>query len=101
WASTGLFHARKGTTLDIRPLETIPYPHSLGLLYSVFTAFLGFRPNDGESSVMALASFGQPMYREEVGKVLRVQADGTYEIDQSYLDDFSPIPYTPKFVAQF
>jgi carbamoyltransferase len=101
WASTGLFHARKGTGLDIRPLETIPYPHSLGLLYSVFTAFLGFRPNDGESSVMALASFGQSRYREEVGKVLRVQADGTYEIDQSYLDHFSQIPYTPKFVAQF
>jgi carbamoyltransferase len=101
WASTGLFRARKGVALDIRPMETIPYPHSLGLLYSVFTAYLGFRPNDGESSVMALASFGQPRYRDEVGKVLRVHADGTYEIDQSYLDHFSPIPYTAQFVALF
>jgi carbamoyltransferase len=101
WASTGLFHARKGAALDIRPLETIAYPHSLGLLYSVFTAFLGFRPNDGESNVMALASFGQPRYREEVGKVLRIQADGTYEIDQSYVDHFGSVPYTPRFVALF
>ncbi len=101
WASTGLFHARAGETTDIKPLETIPYPHSLGLLYSVFTAFLGFRPNDGESSVMALASFGQPRYLEEVGRVLKVQGDGSYEIDQSYLDHFGAVPFTKKFIALF
>jgi len=99
WASTGLFHATRGQTPQIRPLETIPYPHSLGLLYAVFTAFLGFRPNDGESNVMALASFGQPRYLDEVGKVLKIQTDGTYEIDQSYLDHFGRVPYTRKLVA--
>ena len=101
WASTGLFHARNGATLEIRPLQDIPYPHSLGLLYSAFTAFLGFKPNDGESSVMALASFGQPRYVEEIGRVLRLQTDGSYEIDQSYLDPFGEAPYSAKFRALF
>jgi carbamoyltransferase len=101
WASTGLFHATKGAAVEVKPLEIIPYPHSLGLLYSVFTAFLGFRPNDGESSVMALASFGEPKYREAVAEVLRIQADGTYEIDQSYLDQFASVPYTHKFCTLF
>lgn len=101
WASTGLFHARRSDTLEIKPLDTIPYPHSLGLLYSVFTAYLGFRPNDGESSVMALASFGQPRYLEEVRKVLRIDADGSYEIDQSYLDHFGRVPFTRRFTDLF
>jgi carbamoyltransferase len=101
WASTGLFHARKGAAIEMRLLETVPYPHSLGLLYSIFTAFLGFRPNDGESSVMALASFGQPRYEAKIRKVLRIQSDGGYEIDQSYLDHFAKVPYTRKFVALF
>jgi carbamoyltransferase len=101
WASTGLFHARRGDTLEIQPLEIIPYPHSLGLLYSVFRAFLGFRPNDGESNVMALASFGQSRYLEEVQKVLRIDADGSYEIDQSYLDHFGRVPFTGKFTGLF
>jgi len=101
WASTGMFHARKAALMEVKQLETIPYPHSLGLLYSVFTAFLGFKPNDGESSVMALASFGEPRYHKQVEHVLRVQADGTYEIDQLYLDHFNVVPYTPKFVASF
>ena len=101
WASTGMFHAKMGDTPEITSLDTIPYPHSLGLLYSAFTVFLGFMPNDGESSVMALASFGQPRYLEEVGKILRIQVDGTYEIDQTYLDHFGRVPYTKKFVDLF
>lgn len=101
WASTGMFHARMGNVPEIKPLETIPYPHSLGLLYSAFTVFLGFMPNDGESSVMALAPFGQPRYLDEVGQVLRAQADGTYEIDQSFLDPFGRVPYTNKFIDLF
>ncbi|KAI5915170.1 carbamoyltransferase C-terminal domain-containing protein [Thauera sp. 2A1] len=99
--STALFHGRKGETLEMRLLQDIPHPHSLGLLYSAFTAFLGFQPDDGESSVMALASFGRPRHLEQVGRILRLQTDGSYEIDPRYLDPCGDVPYTSAFLALF
>lgn len=76
------------------------FPHSLGLLYSVFTAYLGFRVNEGEYKVMGLAAFGEPKYREAVDKVFKLHDDGSFELDMDYFC-FHREPdrsYTQKFV---
>src|SRR5438128_3608938 len=78
-ASMGL---GKGT--DVRLLREIRFPHSLGLLYSAFTAFLGFEVNEGEYKVMGMAPFGKPRYQEEVYKLIRVHRDGSFELDMDY-----------------
>ena len=73
-----------GQAGDIRLLKEIRFPHSLGLLYSAFTAFLGFEVNEGEYKVMGMASFGKPRYRDEVRKVIRFARDGSFELDMDY-----------------
>ena len=78
-ASMGVGH---GT--DIRLLKEIRFPHSLGLLYSAFTAFLGFEVNDGEYKVMGMAPFGQPRYVDKMRKLIRIAADGSFELDLDY-----------------
>ena len=78
WATTTTWRARGGA---IEPLSELHFPHSLGLLYSVFTAFLGFRVNEGEYKVMGLAAFGEPRFEAEVRQVLRVQSDGSFTLD--------------------
>lgn len=60
------------------------YPHSLGLLYSAFTAYLGFRVNNGEYKVMGMAPFGEPNYMDEVYKTIRVDSDGGFRLDMDY-----------------
>jgi len=60
------------------------FPHSLGLLYSAFTAFLGFRVNNGEYKVMGMAPYGQPNYLDEVYKVVRVDEDGGLTLNMDY-----------------
>jgi carbamoyltransferase len=72
----------KGT--DIRLLKEIRFPHSLGLLYSAFTAFLGFEVNEGEYKVMGMAPFGQPRYVDKVHKLIRIGTDGSFELDLDY-----------------
>ena len=103
WASTSLFTGSWNGNLNLKRLEVIPYPHSLGLLYSVFTAFIGFRPNDGECSTMALATFGKPIYADQIRKIIRIHQDGTYSLDQSYFNfnQFGAIPYSRKFIKVF
>jgi carbamoyltransferase len=72
----------KGT--DIKLLKEIRFPHSLGLLYSAFTAFLGFEVNEGEYKVMGMAPFGQPRYMDKVYKLIRSGSDGSFELDMDY-----------------
>ena len=72
----------KGT--DLKLLKEIPFPHSLGLLYSAFTAFLGFEVNDGEYKVMGMAPFGKPRYMDKVYKLIRLGSDGSFELDMDY-----------------
>jgi carbamoyltransferase len=72
----------KGT--NIRLLKEIRFPHSLGLLYSAFTAFLGFEVNEGEYKVMGMAPFGTPRYTDKVHKLLRIGKDGSFELDLDY-----------------
>lgn len=81
WATATL-----GVGLDrnIELLAEIRFPHSLGLLYSVFTAFLGFEVNEGEYKVMGMAPYGTPKYADDVRKLLRLHDDGGFSLDMEY-----------------
>jgi carbamoyltransferase len=75
-----------GRGTDITLLEEIRFPHSLGLLYSAFTAFLGFEVNEGEYKVMGMAPFGRPRYVDRVWQLIRVADDGGFELDMDYFE---------------
>ncbi len=69
---------------EIKLHKQIEFPHSLGLLYSAFTAFLGFEVNEGEYKVMGMAPYGQPRYVDKVWKLIRQNADGSFALDMDY-----------------
>ena len=69
-------------TIEI--LEEARFPHSIGLLYSAFTAFLGFKVNNGEYKVMGMAPYGSPRYLDEVHRVVNVGADGSFQLNMDY-----------------
>ena len=69
---------------EIKLLKEIRFPHSLGLLYSAFTAFLGFEVNEGEYKVMGMAPFGIPRYVDKVYQLIRVGEDGSFELNMDY-----------------
>ena len=81
WATSGIFHGR-GSALT--PTVEQRYPHSLGLLYSAITAYLGFEVNEGEYKVMGLAAYGEPRFRKEFEALVKVAGDGTIALDLSY-----------------
>jgi carbamoyltransferase len=91
----------KGT--QVRLLKEIRFPHSLGLLYSAFTAFLGFEVNEGEYKVMGMAPFGVPEYVDQVKKLIRLHNDGSFELDMDYFSfhHSSDQTYNQKFAALF
>lgn len=74
----------EGTSLECK--ERIGFPHSLGLLYSALTAYLGFEVNEGEYKVMGLAAFGQPKFRAEFERLLHLEADGRFTLGLEYFD---------------
>ncbi len=69
---------------EIQLLEEIRFPHSLGLLYSVFTAFLGFKVNEGEYKVMGMSAFGKPKYVDKIYKLIKIGSDGSFYLDMKY-----------------
>jgi carbamoyltransferase len=69
---------------EIRRTKHIEFPHSLGLLYSAFTAFLGFEVNEGEYKVMGMAPYGKSRYADKVWKVVRQDSDGSFSLDMDY-----------------
>ena len=71
----------EGRGRELRMLESIDFPHSLGLLYAGLTAWLGFAVNEGEYKVMGLAAWGKPRFYEEFKKVVQLHADGSYTLD--------------------
>lgn len=73
-----------GSGNDINIGGEIKFPHSLGLLYSVFTAFLGFEVNDGEYKVMGMAPYGKPKYLGRVRKLVKTYDDGSYRLNMEY-----------------
>ena len=84
WAtlSLGRGHKRDGITL----LRELRFPNSLGMLYSTFTAYLGFPVNEGEYKVMGLASYGKPSRADEVRKIARRTGDGAFSLDLDYFE---------------
>lgn len=81
-----------GGNNEIRLNCELRFPHSLGLLYSAFTAYLGFRVNSGEYKVMGMAPYGEPKYVDDVYKVVKVDPDGGLTLDMSYFS----YHYSPK-----
>lgn len=73
-----------GQENDITILSEMRFPHSLGLLYSVFTAFLGFEVNDGEYKVMGMAPYGKPKYLDKVKKLVHIFPDGSFHLKMEY-----------------
>ena len=73
----------KGNKIEIK--QKIEFPHSLGLLYSAFTGFLGFKVNSGEYKVMGLAPYGEPIYKDLIlEKLIDVKEDGSFWLNQDY-----------------
>jgi carbamoyltransferase len=84
WATTSAWHGR-GHALDL--LWEIPFPHSLGLLYSAFTYFTGFKVNSGEYKIMGLAPYGQPKYVKVIyDHLFDLKADGTFRLNMEYFN---------------
>ncbi len=84
WATTSTW---LGNGADLEPLWEIDFPHSLGLLYSAFTYFTGFKVNSGEYKLMGLAPYGQPGYAETIfDKLLDLKEDGTFRLDMRYFN---------------
>ena len=100
WATTSVAIGR-GNRLDI--VKELHFPHSLGLLYSAFTYYTGFKVNSGEYKVMGLAPYGEPRYAELILKhLVDLKADGTFRLDQSYFDYCTGLTMTNRrFAALF
>lgn len=84
WASTTVGHGA-GNELSLK--QEIRFPHSLGLLYSAFTSYLGFRVNSGEYKVMGLAPYGRPRYVQTIlDNLIDLKEDGSYTLNMAYFD---------------
>jgi carbamoyltransferase len=81
WSTTTL---GVGNDLDLELTHELHFPHSLGLLYSAFTAYLGFEVNEGEYKVMGMAAYGQPTYVDKVRQLVRQAEDGSFHLDMRY-----------------
>jgi len=80
WTTTSVYLGQKNT-LELK--KKINFPHSLGLLYSAFTYFLGFKVNDGEYKIMGLAPYGEPKYTEIIKKhLINFKEDGSFKLNQ-------------------
>ena len=83
WDTTTLGY---GKDSEIKLLKTIEFPHSIGLLYSTFTALLGFSVNNSEYKVMGLSPYGKPVYVDKFMEFIDIREDGSYHFDMSYFD---------------
>lgn len=81
WATTS-YGVGKGCKIDL--FEEVHFPHSLGLLYSTLTSYLGFRVNNGEYKVMGLAPYGKPIYKDQVRQLIEVREKGQFALNMEY-----------------
>ncbi len=93
WATTTVA-VGKNNNLEIK--KEIHFPHSLGLLYSAFTYFTGFKVNSGEYKLMGLAPYGNPIYEEKIKKLIDIKDDGTFRLDQRYFNYSTGLTMTNK-----
>src|SRR6267143_6093114 len=105
WATLTVGHGERrpdGTT-SIKLLREIRFPHSLGMLYSTFTAYLGFAVNEDEYKVMGLAGYGRPTMVDKVRRVIRRTADGAFALDLDFFEFHTTAnrSYSSRFVELF
>ena len=94
WTTTSL---AVGKDNKLKVLKEIHFPHSLGLLYSAFTYYTGFKVNSGEYKVMGLAPYGEPRYSELIfDKLINIADDGSFQLDMSYFDYATGLTMTNK-----
>ena len=100
WATTSV-GIGQGNTLDM--VQEIHFPHSLGLLYSAFTYYTGFRVNSGEYKVMGLAPYGEPRFKNIIlDKLIDLKEDGSFRLNMEYFDYCTGLRMTnEKFDALF
>ena len=100
WTTTSL---AIGKGKDLKVVKEIHFPHSLGLLYSAFTYYTGFKVNSGEYKLMGLAPYGEPKYVDLIKeKLIQVADDGSFQLDMSYFDYATGLTMTnKKFDALF
>jgi carbamoyltransferase len=104
WATLTVGHGTRGPgKTAITMLREIRFPHSLGMLYSTFTAYLGFQVNEGEYKVMGLASYGQPTLADAVHKIVSRTPDGAFRLNLDYFDFHTTAKrsFSNKFVELF
>lgn len=84
WATTSL---ASGDGSDLKMLREIHFPHSIGLLYSAFTYYTGFKVNSGEYKVMGLAPYGEPRFVNAIREnLIDIKEDGTFRLNMEYFD---------------
>ncbi len=94
WATTTVAIGKKN---KIEMKKVIEFPHSLGLLYSAFTYYTGFKVNGGEYKLMGLAPYGEPKYEELIlDKLIDVKEDGSFRLNQDYFDYATGLTMTNK-----
>ena len=100
WTTTSISH---GSASGIEMVEHIEYPNSLGMLYSAFTLYCGFKINSGEYKLMGLAPYGNPIHLETIlQEVLHLDADGSYSVNPRYFSYFTaPRTYNQRFEELF
>ncbi|WP_111978075.1 carbamoyltransferase family protein [Algibacillus agarilyticus] len=100
WATSTAWQGQKN---KLTPIWEINFPHSLGLLYSAFTYYTGFKVNSGEYKLMGLAPYGEPKYVDLIlDHLIEVQADGSFALDMSYFNFATGLTMTSaKFHALF
>ena len=94
WATTTVSIGKKN---EIKMIKEINFPHSLGLIYSAFTYYTGFKVNSGEYKVMGLAPYGEPKYKDIiVNNLMDIKDDGSFRLDMSYFNYATGLTMTNK-----
>ena len=83
WATTTV---AVGNNNKLEVKKEIHFPHSLGLLYSAFTFYIGFKVNSGEYKLMGLAPYGNPIYEDKIKQLIDLKEDGTFRLNQKYFN---------------
>lgn len=99
WATTSYGLGKGG---KIKMLKEIHFPDSLGLFYTAITAYLGFKANEEEGTVMGLSAYGQPEYLDKFKEIINVNADGSFRMDQTFFGfERAGVMFTNKFIKMF
>ena len=93
WATTTVAIGKEN---NLEIVKEIHFPHSLGLLYSAFTYYTGFKVNSGEYKLMGLAPYGSPIYVDKIMRLIDVKEDGSFKLDQSYFNYATGLTMTNK-----